>query len=534
VAPDDLIHALLKADSELLWFGGIGTYVKASHEAHSDVGDKANDGLRVDAAQLGASVIGEGANLGMTQAGRIEFARKGGRLNTDAIDNSAGVDSSDNEVNIKILLRGAIEQKALKAKDRNALLEDMTDNVADLVLQHNYDQTGALTLAEMRNRLDHNAYERFMCLLERRGLLNRAVEGLPSSEAMQDLKAEKKGLTRPEISVIMAYSKNTLFDDIIGTDVADDPFMDKYLRRYFPDKLQSYKKAMASHRLRREIITSRLINSIVDVAGPLFMMRLVEQTQGNMADIAKAFVVAYETLKIEELRDAIEKLDSKVEAAAQTNLHQEIARVLMRVVAWLVRRNEGGDIASQIKRRQKLTSVVDNKWLALLSPYDRRRAETRVKNFEKAGIPKDLAIDVALLRSRASGFDVLELAESVGWNIPSAAELFYEIGGRFRIDRIRAALLSANSGDHWERLAMRHLQEDFFKAQVQFAMNAAKSSKKKNAEAKPLIQDWVKASVSNIKAYEETVSAMSRKGDWTVPKFAIVNAQLSDLLSGLS
>ncbi len=535
VTPDELIHALLKSEAELLWFGGIGTYVKSGQESHGDVGDKANDGLRVDASQLKASVIGEGANLGMTQAGRIEFAQKGGRINTDAIDNSAGVDSSDNEVNIKILLRGAIERKSLKVKDRNKLLASMTDNVASLVLQHNYDQTGALSLAELRNTLDHNAYERFMTSLERRGLLNRAVEGLPSTEAMQTLASSKKGLTRPEISVLLAYSKNTLFDDVIGTDVADDPYMERVLAAYFPDKLQKYKKAMGSHRLRREIITSRLVNKMVDVCGAVAVMRLQEQTQASVSEIAKSFMVAYETLHIADLKTAIAKLDNKGDAKAQTELHQEIARVLMRVIAWLVRRGEKGSIDARIASRAKLSSVVDGRWLKLLSPYDQRRAESRIKSFEKAGISKALATDVALLRSRASGFDVLELANKVGWDIPQAAELFYEVGGRFKIDRVRAALLSTSSDDHWERLAMRHLQEDFFKAQARFAQDVAKFQKKKGAskDLNVLIQDWVKTRVPHIKSYDDTVNAMSRKGGWTVSKFAIVNAQLSDLLSGL-
>ncbi len=536
MTPDELIHALLKADAELMWFGGIGTYVKSSSEAHSDAGDKANDSLRVNANQLRAKVIGEGANLGMTQAGRIEFARNGGRLNTDAIDNSAGVDSSDNEVNIKILLRGAIEAGELAQKSRNKLLEDMTDNVADLVLQHNYDQTGALSLAELRTTLDHNAYERFMASLERRGLLNRDVEGLPSREDMQILANQNLGLSRPEISVVMAYSKNVLFDDIIETDVADDPYMDKILIDYFPLKAQKFKKAMASHRLRREIIVSRLVNKIVDVCGPLSVMRLQEQTQGSIAEIAKSFVVAYEALNIAQLRAEVDKLDNKVDARAQTELHQEIARVLMRVIAWQVRRSEGGKIVDRIERRKGLARVVDNRWLKLLSPYDQRRAESRVKWFERAGIPKGLAVDVALLRSRASGFDVLELADKVKWDIPQAADLFYEIGGRLKIDRVRAALLSTSSSDHWERLAMRHLQEDFFKAQYRFAVDAAsyhKKQKLKSFNAEKLIEAWVKARLPHIMAYEETVANMSKKGGWTVSKFAIVNAQLSDLMSGL-
>lgn len=532
VTPDELLNAILKSEAELLWFGGIGTYIKAENESHSDVGDKANDALRVNGEDLNVAVVGEGANLGATQAGRIEFARRGGRINTDAIDNSAGVDSSDNEVNIKILLGGAIEQGALKREDRDELLASMTDEVAALVLQHNYDQTGALSLAQFQSRYNHDAYERLMVSLERRGALNRAVEGLPTSEAMQALAAQNHGLTRPEMSVLMAYAKNTLFDDLIKTDVPDDPLLEKALKAYFPTALHGYEKAMGSHRLRREIITSRLINRIIDVCGPVFMLRLKEQTQGSLSAIAENFVVAYESLSIARLRDCIAALDNQVDAKAQLRLHQEIAAVMQRVVAWLVRRGENGDLSERIAKREQVNSLVDTAWLEMLSPYDKRRAESRIRNFVKSGIPEALATDVALLRSRASGFDVMAMSEATDWPVAQAAHLFYDVGGRFKIDRIRAALLATKSESHWERLALRHLQEDFFKAQAKFAENVARSGKPKD-DIRALIQAWTKDNVPQMKAYEDTVASMTRSGNWTVSKFAIVNAQLSDLLAGL-
>ncbi|MEP3888871.1 MAG: NAD-glutamate dehydrogenase [Hellea sp.] len=537
VTPNQLMKALLSADVELLWFGGIGTYIKAKTESHSEVGDKANDAIRINGADVKANVIGEGANLGTTQAGRIEYARSGGRVNTDAIDNAAGVDSSDNEVNIKILLSAAIEHGELKSNKRDALLASMTDEVADLVLQHNYDQTGAVSLAQMRASHNHDAYERLMASLVRRGVLNRAVEGLPGTESMQALAASNLSLTRPEISVLLAYAKNTLFDDLIQTDVADDPFMARSLQAYFSKPLHGFKKAMTHHRLRREIIVSRLINLIIDVCGPVFTLRLQEQTQGSLANIAKSFIVAYETLNIAELRRDISALDNKVDAQAQLRLHNEIVNVMQRVVAWLVRNNETGSIETRIEKRAQLSGLVDSAWLDLLSPYDRKRADKRIKSYIKLGISEDLATDVALLKSRASGFDVIGLAESTGWADQRAAKLFYDIGGRFKIDRIRSSLLNTKSDSHWERLAMRHLQEDFFKAQARFAQSvaayAAETKSDENAAINALIADWVRAKIPQIKTYEESVTAMSRSGGWTVPKFAIVNAQLSDLMAGL-
>jgi len=536
VTPDELIQTLLTVQTELLWFGGIGTYIKAAAQSHSDVGDKANDNIRVNSADVRAKVIGEGANLGLTQAGRIAYARKGGRINTDAIDNSAGVDSSDNEVNIKILLGGAIEAGELKRNKRDALLEKMTDDVAKLVLQHNYDQTAALSLAQSLAVEDHNSYERLMVSLEKAGRLDRVVEGLPGTEAMLALQAEKKGLTRPELAVLLAYSKIVLFDDLIAADVADDPYMHQVLEGYFPDDLCKFDKAMAGHRLRREIIISRLVNRIVDVCGPLFVMHLTEQTQASVADIARGFVVAYEALRIDEIRNEIEGLDNIIDANSQIQLHEEIALVLQRVVAWMVRRNEAGTLGQRIEKRKQPLAYVDSAWLDFLSPYDSRRAEARIKRFVKGGVPQDLAADVSLLRSRASGFDVIALSERTGWDVPRAAELFYEIGSRFKIDRVRAALIATDADSHWERLALRHLEEDFFEAQARFSLMAVKYHEKHNAEdsesAKSIIQNWIKHTIPGMKQYESSLAAMMRSKEWTVAKFTIINAQLRELKQG--
>ena len=235
VTPDELIHALLKTECDLMWFGGIGTYIKAGGETHDQAGDRANDSVRINAAELRAKVVGEGANLGLTQAARIAIAGGGGRINTDAIDNSAGVDSSDHEVNIKILVAEAIRQGDLKPEDRNALLASMTDEVAAHVLAHNYDQTNALTLARVNAPLDHEVLERLMVWLEGRGVLNREVEGLPTSQEMQARETSREPLTAPELSVLMAWSKIVLFDEIVASEVPDDPHFETVLKAYFPD-----------------------------------------------------------------------------------------------------------------------------------------------------------------------------------------------------------------------------------------------------------------------------------------------------------
>ena len=323
-----------------------------------------------------------------------------GGVNTDAIDNSAGVDCSDNEVNIKILLAGAIESGELKASGRVKLLEKMTDDVSRLVLRHNYDQTGALSLAQMYAREEHHGYGRFMETLEAAGKLDRDVEGLPSAAEMQNIGDKGGQLSRPEIAVLNAYAKIVLFDDLVDTDVADDPFFDRMLREYFPKAVQGFDKAMVNHRLRREIIISRLCNQIVDVGGPIFMSRLSEQTNGSAGEIAKAFTIAYEVMQIDKIRSAINALDNKISAEAQLSLQAEISTVLQRVIGWLVRRGETGSIDMRIARRTDGLTHVDEGWVNVLSNYDSRRVGSRIGRFIRSGIPEELAADVSLLRAR--------------------------------------------------------------------------------------------------------------------------------------
>ncbi len=535
VTPNVLMNALLKSECELLWFGGIGTYIKARHQTHDDASDKANNPIRVNGDQIKAKVIGEGANLGVTQAGRIEFAKKGGRINTDAIDNSAGVDCSDNEVNIKILLSGAIEARELKAARRVQLLGDMTDEVASLVLQHNYDQTGSLSLAEKYARRDHHAYARFMDELEGRGKLDRDVEGLPDAALMLKMSEKGEALTRPELAVLNAYAKNVLFEDLIATNVADDKVFAAMLSAYFPTKVQGFQKSLKSHRLRREIIISRLVNRIVDVGGPVFMSRLSEQSNADVGELAKAFTIAYEVLQIEKIRQNISKLDNKVDADAQLSLMGEIALVLQRVMNWLVRHNEKGTIAQRIARRTDGLKHVNESWVDVLSTYDGRRVAARIGHFVRVGIPEDLAADVSLLRARASGFDVVELSEKTGWPIRKSAELFYDIGGRFKIDRLRSMSMKTPPKTHWEGLAQQRIEEDFYAAQAALALEAAKLHLKKGgsakASSKTMITRYTEHKAAAVSAYENAYRKLNASGGWTLAKFAIINAQLRELLS---
>src|SRR5690606_32582756 len=320
LSPAELIKAILQAPVDLLWNGGIGTYVKASTESHAEVGDKANDAVRIDGRQLRVKVVGEGGNLGMTQRGRVEYALRGGLVNTDFIDNSAGVDSSDYEVNIKILLNAVVADGALSQEERNALLAEMTDEVAELVLRDNYEQARALGLATAQSASLLPVHRRMIQDLERSGQLDPELEGLPTDEELTArLEAGQGGLTSPEFAVLMAYTKNSLAREILNDGLPDEEWAFSVLVNYFPTPLRErYTQWMAAHRLRREIITTVLVNEVVNRGGITFVYRAVEETGLSAADVIRAYVVVREVYELDDLWAAVEALDNRIPTRAQT------------------------------------------------------------------------------------------------------------------------------------------------------------------------------------------------------------------------
>jgi glutamate dehydrogenase len=410
----------------------------------------------------------------------------------------------------------------------------MTDNVASLVLQHNYDQTLALSLAKSNAIEDHSAYMRLMDDLETAGRLDRLVENLPTTVEMQNREELGKGLTRPEIAVLNAYAKLKLFEDLVNTDIANDKYYDQTLVNYFPKALHGFKKSLNSHRLRTEIIASRLCNQIVDIGGPLFMTKLCEQTNGSEEEIATAFSIAYEVMQIGDLRKAISLLDNKVSADAQLALHHEIETVMQRVIGWLVRNPEKGTIEQRVKRRTDNLAHVDESWINVLSTFDSRSVKARIGRFVRSGIPMDLAQEVALLRARTTGFDVVTLVEKTDWPIRKAAELFYDVGARFKIDRLRSMSMKATPQTHWDKLAQRRIEEDFYAAQASLALNAAVFHVKKggssNTETGKIIDQYINSQTDRVHNYDDAFLKVSATGNWTLAKFAIINAQLRELI----
>ena len=513
VTPDELLNALLKAEADLLWFGGIGTYVKAAHESHADVGVRANDGLRVNGRDLKAKVIGEGANLGMTQAARIEFALAGGRLNTDAIDNSAGVDSSDHEVNIKILAAEAIRLGLLKEADRNAMLAQMTDDVARLVLTHNYDQTNTLSLAEATASEDHEALERLMVYLEERGVLNRPLEGLPSTQEMQARAAEGRPLTRPELAVLLAWSKIVLFDDIVASDLPDDPHFEAVLKGYFPSPIDGFDEALANHRLRREIIATVIANRSLDLGGPVAVLRLRELTGAAPALVIRGLEAARAVLDISGFRQEVYALDTKVAADLQTELHLEAVQAVSEAAAWFIRTLPEKTTGEAVS----LTHGPLNELKAALSDiqtaYPASRIERSARAFMKRGAPEALARWAGAMSYFAQGLVVTDLAARTGRSVTEAGATFYQAGDALRLDRLRT---SAREGlikaPYWDRVAGRRLISELVRLQASVSEEALGAGG---------VDSWLDGRNDGRKQLLATLNSLSKDRDWSFAKFAL-------------
>ncbi|HYC74972.1 NAD-glutamate dehydrogenase [Brevundimonas sp.] len=540
VDPAALMKAIMKAPAELLYFGGIGTYVKAPHETDAQVGDKANDAIRVDGGELRALVVAEGANLGLTQAGRIAFARAGGRINTDAIDNSAGVDSSDHEVNIKILTGAAIASGALKAEDRNALLASMTDEVGLKVLVHNYDQTLALSLQQAEGAAALDSQQRFMQWLGGKGKLDRKVEGLPDDLKLAEMKAAGQALTRPELAVLTAYSKLELFDDIVGSQAPDDPFFRKTLVRYFPEPLAKFEADMQRHRLRREIISTVLSNEIVNMCGATFPERLRLSAQCDTGAMVIAFEAARQVFRLDEAWDQVSALDLKIPAEAQLALYGEISTVLRRQTFWLARRamRDGASVDGLITAYRPAADALRAAGGAVLSRFERGRLEARIAAFTGYGASRAMARDFAMLRPLVATADIGDLAREAGWPEPAMATLYHQVGAAFDFDRLRAAAGAVPSADHFDRLAVRRLIEDLMNEQVVLTRAVARwadaSVGATELAAEKAVDAWIGPRQKTVEGVRASVDEIEASGSgWTFAKLTIANSVIREIASSV-
>ncbi|HET9229923.1 MAG TPA: NAD-glutamate dehydrogenase, partial [Vitreimonas sp.] len=543
VTPAELMSALLKGQCELLWFGGIGTYIKARSETHGDVGDKTNDTLRVDAEDVRAKVVGEGANLGVTQRGRIAFARGGGAINTDAVDNSAGVDTSDHEVNIKILLGDAIRTGALKADKRDALLASMTDNVAEHVLKHNYNQTLTLSLGQATAVADLDSHERFILRLEHEGKLARRVETLPLTGEFVGLRSAHLGLTRPELSKLVAYAKLDLSDAFSASPAADDPAFAETLKRYFPDELGKFEALMQTHRLRRDIIATRLADDIVNRCGPTFVDRIREVSRANAVTVVCAFEAARRIFGLEDLVGRINALDNKIPAAAQIGLHQRVGGALRRSTMYLSRKAgfDSATPASILEVVELYKAPVDAQRAFLfddLSAIERERVEVRRRTLIDLGAPEDLAQEAALLSPFTSALDVADLARHAKWPIQTAGRLHCVVGAEFGLDALRDAAMNMKLEQHWDRLVLRRAAQDFGAMQLKLAEAAASQigappQDADNAWAETTAREWIGSLGQPAHNARAAFNELNAQGQWTFAKLMLVAAEFNALLASL-
>ncbi len=462
LTPVDLMRAILVAPVDLLYFGGIGTYVKATSESNADAGDRANDALRVDAGQVRARVVGEGANLAFTQRGRVEAALAGRKINTDALDNSAGVDTSDHEVNIKIATGGAIAAGALAREDRDALLFSMTDEVSALVLRDNYQQSQAISVAAERAAEHHDRLERFMRALERRGRLDRAVEFLPDSAAMRTRAASRQPLTRPELSVLLAYAKIDLNEEILASDLPDDPLLGAELLRYFPTPLQqAHEPALRGHRLRREIVTLQVVNSLLNRCGPGFVYNVAQRTGAHGAAIARAFTVVRDAWKLRDLWAEIEALDASLKAEAQIRMLVASQRFLGRVVQWVLRRlPQPLDTTEATVKLGAAVAALGNLPTDLIGQDESAALAERAAALEAIGAPAGIARRAASLETLAAAGDLALSAEANGCSIEAAARLYFRLGERLSLALLANAAHKLPREGLWPSQAALAMQDE--------------------------------------------------------------------------
>jgi glutamate dehydrogenase len=528
IEPNALIRALLKADVDLLWFGGIGTFVKASAESDADVGDRTNDAVRVNGADLRCRVIGEGANLGVTQLGRIEFARHGGRINTDFIDNSAGVDCSDHEVNIKILLDKVVADGDLTHKQRNALLVEMTDEVAWLVLRDNYLQTQAISLLESVAEITLEHQARLIRMLEREGRLDRAVEFLPDDEVLAERAAARLGLVRPEIAVLFSYCKIWLYDQVLASDLPDDPHLAVDLLRYFPSALRErFGERIPAHRLKRELIATEITNSLINRVGGTFVTGVAEKTGMPPAEIARAYIIARDVFGVREIWQQIEALDDRPMAAVQTSLHREVQQLLERTTLWFLA-NGGSplDISVNVAAFQTVVAALSESIETLLPEAGNAGILARARGYREAGVPDALARRVATLPVMPSACDIVRLSAAHGIPPDTVARLYFRLGELLGFGWLRQQAEALSAGSYWQRLAVAAVVEELYAHQRDVTRNALAGT---DHSVDAALTQWCEAHRPSLDRTRSLLAELEAAASIDVSMLAVASRQLRAL-----
>ncbi|MBN7797982.1 NAD-glutamate dehydrogenase [Parahaliea mediterranea] len=532
LTPNELITRLLCAEVDLLWNGGIGTYVKSSLESHTGVGDKSNDGVRVNANQLRCKVVGEGGNLGMTQMARLEYCLHGGRSNTDFIDNAGGVDCSDHEVNIKILLNAIVARGDLTEKHRNALLEEMTESVAELVLKNNYRQVQAISLAEFQALERSGEYQRYINYLEHSGRLNRELEFIPSDEELADRLVQGKGLTRPELSLLVSYTKAMLKEQLIDSDLGKDPHLANAVRTAFPERLlETYGEELRQHRLHREIMCTQIANDIVNRMGLTFVQRQRKATGAPVADVARAYTTVMEVFSVAGLWDEIEALDHLVDARIQLEMMLNLIRLVRRAVRWLLRNRRHelaptGCIAEFGDGVATLREAVPE----LLRGRLKEQFEGLERRYLDAGVGETLARRVSSAVLSYTALGIIQAAAETASPLLQVAELYYFLGEKLELDWFSGQILASKIDNEWQAMARDTYLEDLEWQQRTLAVGALRHMAEAcDGDTESCFKAWSKQEAPLLKRWREMLSELHTTNAPDFAMFAVANRELLDL-----
>ena len=515
LTPAELIKACLKAPVDLLWNGGVGTFVKAITESNDEVGDKTNDVLRVDGCEVRAKCVAEGGNLGLTQLGRVEYAEMGGRINTDFIDNSAGVDTSDHEVNIKILLIGEVAAGGLSPGDRDELLASMTDEVAEQVLADNYDQNLALANAVYHSVSMAGVHEDWMERLESGGLLNREIEYLPSTEAMEIRRSNHKGLTSPELATLLAYTKIVLEDEILASDLPDDPYLEGRLINYFPTVMrQRYADQMRGHRLHREIISTVVVNQFVNESGITCFHRLSAETGARAADVIRAQVAARAIYGAADLDEAIAALDHRISAQMQTTLRMEVRTLVERATRWMINnRRHPIDIGAAVEQFSDGVHALRQALPDILTGREKDALEQRLKGYQAAGVPDELATAIAVLPPAYAALTIEETASRSSVDALKVAELHFTLGQRLGLDRLLARIIELPREDRWQTMARAALRDDLHAVHAELTAAVLNTDGAATKGARDVVLGWEKSNAAVSESVKTLRSITSGRAD---------------------
>ena len=530
LTPNELISHLLQARVDLLWNGGIGTYVKSSVETNMDVGDKANDSLRISARDLRARVIGEGGNLGVTQLARVQYALEGGRSNTDFVDNAGGVDCSDHEVNIKILLNSVVARGDLTEKHRNVLLEQMTEAVSELVLHNNYRQSQAISLAEFQAVERSGEYRRFIRYFEESGKLDRGLEFIPSDEELAERRVQGKALTRPELSVLMSYSKAVLKEDLIDADLGDDPYLANAVKTAFPGQLvEEYGGEIAEHRLRKEIMATQIANDMINRVGFNFVPRQQKATGASVANIARAYTAVVEIYRLAETWGEIEAQDHGVDSGVQMEMMLGLISLVKRATRWLLRNRRHQLVPSVLVAEfDHSLNELREAFPAMLRGRAAEQYETLYDHFIEAGVAEDLAKTVASTHVGYTALGIIQAAGETDAPLLEVASLYFSMGERLELDWFSTQILASKIENEWQALARDTYLEDLEWQQRTLTAGALRHLSE-SGDLMACMNAWEKQEATLLARWQDMLGELHASEAPDFGMFAVANRELLDL-----